>query len=72
MGHLLLQEEVHLLFVLLQVLLFGLQSFELGLQTRLDLLHLDSLVPDGMTDTGWHTSIHSITHERQLLACRKE
>ena len=45
MGHFLLQEQVHLLFVLFQMLLLRLQSLKLNLQTRLDLLHLDRLVP---------------------------
>lgn len=45
MCHFLLQKQVHLLFVLFQMLLLRLQSLKLNLKTRLDLLHLDGLVP---------------------------
>ncbi|KAA8588508.1 hypothetical protein FQN60_009853 [Etheostoma spectabile] len=40
-----------LCFLLLKVLLLRLQSLELNLKTRLDLLHLDSLVPARTKDT---------------------
>lgn len=67
MCHLLLQEQVHLLFVLLQVLLLRLQSLELNLETRLDLLHLYSLVP-AASDTHTHTRAQTemITHVNKV------
>lgn len=45
MSHFLLEQQVHLLLVLFQMLLLRFQSLKLDLQPRLDLLHLDSLVP---------------------------
>lgn len=65
MCHLLLQEQVHLLFVLLQVLLLRLQSLELNLETRLNLLHLYSLVP-AASDTHTRAQTEIITHVNKV------
>ena len=58
-GHLLLEQQVHLLLVLLQVLLLRLQRVKLCLQARFDLLHLDGFVPGGQRHKQRMTAVRS-------------
>lgn len=64
--HFLLQEQIHLLLVLLQVLFLRLQSLKLNLETGLDLLHLYSLVPavSGGTKRRQTNSRCQVVHRR--------